>query len=168
LDRAALGRAVFGKPEALKTLERIVHPLVAEAQAAFLRRHRQARRPFVLLDVPLLFERGGWRRVDGIVVVSAPRHVQRARVLARPGMTAEKFAAILAAQMPDREKRSRADFVIPTGLGRRRSLLAVRRLSACLSRAGVRYCRQCAKSSLTPKRRASTPNRATASARSVR
>lgn len=154
LDRAALGRAVFGKPDALKALERIVHPLVAEAQAGFLRRHRQARRPFVILDVPLLFERGGWKRVDGIVVVSAPRHVQRARVLARPGMTAEKLDAILAAQMADAEKRRRADFVVETGLGRRRSLMTVRRLTTCLSRASVRYCRQCVKSSSTPKRRA--------------
>ena len=165
LDRTALGKAVFGKPEELKKLERIVHPLVAERQAAFLRRHRQSRTPFVILDIPLLFERGGWQRVDGIIVVSAPHRVQRARVLARPGMTAEKFAAIRASQTPDREKRARADWVIETGLGKRRSLRAVRRLTACLSRAGVRYCRQCVKLSSTPKRRVSTPKTATGSAK---
>ena len=168
LDRAALGKAVFGKPEALKKLERIIHPLVAESQAAFLRRARQAREPFVVLDIPLLFERGGWKRVDGIVVVSAPFHVQRSRVLRRPGMTEEKFRSIFAAQTPDAEKRARADWVVPTGLGRRHSLVIVKRLSACLRRHSVRYCRRCVRSSSTPKRRASTRTPATGSAKSER
>ncbi len=154
LDRAALGKAVFGKPEALQRLEEIMHPLVAEAQADFLLRARQARAPFVILDIPLLFEKGGWRRVDGIITVSAPPHVQAARVLRRPGMTPEKFGNIRAAQMPDAEKRARSDFVIETGMGKRRSFLAVRRITACLRGDSVRYCRQCVKSSSTRKRRA--------------
>ncbi|MEE4348963.1 MAG: dephospho-CoA kinase [Pacificimonas sp.] len=166
LDRAALGKAVFGDPAALKRLEAIVHPLVGQAQAAFLRRHRQARQPFVVLDIPLLFEGGGWKRVDGIVVVSAPAHIQRARVLARPIMTPEKFADILKRQVPDAVKRARADFVIETGRGKRHSRLAVRRLTACLSASSVRYCRECLKSSSTPKRRGSTRMKATGSARS--
>ncbi len=113
LDRAALGAAVFGDDAALKRLEAIVHPLVGAARASFLRRHR--RRPLVVLDIPLLFEGGGAARCDAVAVVSAPAAVQRARVLARPGMTPEKFAAILARQLPDAAKRAQADVVIPTG-----------------------------------------------------
>ena len=167
LDRAALGKAVFGKPAELRKLERIVHPMVGEAQARFLRAARQARRPFVVLDIPLLFEGRGWRHVDGIAVVTAPAHVQRARVLARPGMTKEKFAAILAAQTPDREKRRRADFLIESGRGKRHTLMTVRRLTACLSKRSVRYCRQCGKSSSIRKRRASNRTRATGSWKSA-
>jgi dephospho-CoA kinase len=126
LDRVRLGAQVFGDPTALKRLERILHPLVGEAQSTFLGRHRLKRA--VVLDVPLLFEKGGWRRCDLTVVVSAPARVQRARVLARPGMTREKFAAILKTQLPDAEKRRRADVVIETGRGRRVTWLAVRRL----------------------------------------
>lgn len=113
VNRTALGEAVFGDPVAFARLEAIVHPAVAAERARFLDVNRAA--PLVVLDVPLLFEAGGWREVDRIAVVSAPADVQRARVLARPGMTAERFAAVLARQMPDAEKRSRADFVIPTG-----------------------------------------------------
>ncbi|MBZ6377634.1 dephospho-CoA kinase [Pacificimonas flava] len=154
LDRAALGKAVFGDTEALRRLERIMHPLVGDAQARFLRRYRQARTPFAVLDIPLLYEKGGWERVDGVVVVSAPPHVQRARVMARPGMTREKFENIVARQVPDAEKRRRADFVIETGLGKRRSRLAVSSLTACLKRHSVEYCRKCERSSSIPKRRA--------------
>jgi dephospho-CoA kinase len=125
LHRDKLGAHVFGNPVALKQLEHILHPLVGEAQSVFLGRHRTKRA--VVLDVPLLFEKGGWRRCDVTVVVSAPLRVQRARVLARPGMTREKFAAILKTQMPDREKRRRADVVIETGRGRRLTLQAVRK-----------------------------------------
>lgn len=125
LHRDKLGAHVFGNPVALKQLEHILHPLVGEAQSLFLGRHRAKRA--VVLDVPLLFEKGGWRRCDVTVVVSAPLRVQRARVLARPGMTREKFAAILKTQMPDHEKRRRADVIIETGRGRRVTLLAVRR-----------------------------------------
>jgi len=123
LDRVRLGAQVFGNPAALKRLEMILHPLVGEAQSAFLTRHRLKRA--VVLDVPLLFEKGGWKRCDLTVVVSAPARVQQARVLARPGMTREKFAAILKTQMSDREKRKRADVVIETGRGRRVTWQAV-------------------------------------------
>ena len=111
VDRAKLGAAVFGNDAAIKRLEAIVHPAVGEERAAFLAEHAGKR---VVFDVPLLFETGGNRNVDSIVVVSAAPDVQRARVLARPGMTPEKFAAILARQTPDAEKRARAHHVIRT------------------------------------------------------
>ncbi|MDT6939709.1 dephospho-CoA kinase [Brucella pseudogrignonensis] len=112
VDRAKLSAAVLGKPEALKKLESIIHPLVHEEEAAFLARARADGADIALIDIPLLFETGGNNRVDKVAVVSAPADIQRARVLARPGMTEEKFAAILARQMPDAEKRARADFII--------------------------------------------------------
>jgi dephospho-CoA kinase len=115
IDRVALSARVVGKPDEIKRLEAIVHPLVREAQIQFLQDQRDAGAEVVVLDIPLLFEGGGAKFVDKTVVVSAPADVQRARVLARPGMTAEKFEAILALQMPDAEKRARADFVIDTG-----------------------------------------------------
>jgi dephospho-CoA kinase len=115
VDRAALSARVVGNPEALRRLESIVHPLVRQAQAEFLREHRAAGARCVVLDIPLLFESGGAQGVDKVVVVSAAPEVQRARVLARPGMTEQKFEGILARQMPDEEKRRRADFVIDTG-----------------------------------------------------
>lgn len=124
LDRAALGQRVFGDPAALARLTAILHPLVAAARARFLRRHASAR--LVVLDIPLLFETGGDRAVDAVAVVSAPARVQRARVLARPGTTPAKFAAIVARQMPDAEKRRRADYLIPTGRGRRATFDSVR------------------------------------------
>lgn len=122
IDRKALGDRVFGNPAALAALEAILHPRVRRAALAFLR--RQARRgvPLAVLDIPLLFETGGEALCDAVVLVSAPARVQAARVLSRPGMTAEKFAAVKAQQMPDAEKRRRADFVVPTGLGRRETL----------------------------------------------
>jgi dephospho-CoA kinase len=126
LHREKLGAAVFGDHARLRQLEQILHPLVAEAQSRFLGAHRL--KPAIVLDVPLLFERGGWRRCHLTVVVSAPFRVQRARVLARPGMTPAKFAGILKGQMPDREKRRRADVVIETGRGRRHTWLAVRQI----------------------------------------
>ncbi|WP_310498582.1 dephospho-CoA kinase [Sandarakinorhabdus sp.] len=132
LYREKLGAHVFGDRAGLKRLEMILHPLVAEAQSAFLGAHRQ--KDAVVLDVPLLFEKGGWRHCHVTVVVSAPARVQRARVLARPGMTADKLAGILKSQMPDRDKRRRADVVIETGRGRRHTLHAVRKLVAALRR----------------------------------
>lgn len=117
VDRERLAGAVLGRPEALRDLERIVHPLVRADADAFLARHREAGAPVALLDIPLLFETGGEGRVDRIVVVTAAPEIQRERVLARPGMTKEKFEAILAHQVPDAEKRRRADFVIDTGEG---------------------------------------------------
>jgi dephospho-CoA kinase len=122
IDRAALGRRVFGDAAALRRLEHILHPMVRADTARFLGRMRARREPLVVLDIPLLFETGGEHRCDAIVVVSAPAFLQRARVLGRPGMSASRFAAILAKQMPDAEKRRRADFVVPTGLGRRETL----------------------------------------------
>lgn len=117
VDRAELASRVLGNPEALARLENIVHPLVRADADAFVARHREAGTPLVVLDIPLLFETGGEDRVDKIVVVTAPPEVQRRRVLARPGMTEEKFTAILAKQVPDAEKRRRADFIIDTGEG---------------------------------------------------
>ncbi len=131
VDRAALREAVFDDPAALKRLEAIVHPAVAEERRRFLDANRD--RPLVVLDVPLLFEAGGWRQVDKIAVVSAPAEVQRARVLARPGMTPERFESILAKQMPDGEKRERADLVIPTGGSLDATRAAVRAVIACLA-----------------------------------
>ena len=115
VDRPALREAVLGDPEKLRQLEGIVHPLVGAEARAFLARHRQA--PLVVLDIPLLFETGGQARCDAVLVVTAPPEVQRARVLARPGMTEAALAAILAKQMPDAEKRARADHVIATSRG---------------------------------------------------
>jgi dephospho-CoA kinase len=118
IDRAALGRRAFADAKALTRLERILHPLVRQSQQRFLAAARGRREPLVVLDVPLLFEGGGEARCDKVLVVSAPAAVQRARVMARPGMTEARFRAILAKQMPDREKGRRADYVVPTGLGR--------------------------------------------------
>ena len=114
VDRAALSHRVVGDAAALKQLEEIVHPLMGEARAAFFDAARQAGKVLVLVDVPLLFETGGEAKVDVVVVVSAPAEQQRDRVLAREAMTPEKFAAILARQMPDAQKRARATWVIET------------------------------------------------------
>jgi dephospho-CoA kinase len=126
IDRAELGRRVFDDKAALRRLEQILHPLVRAESERFLRRMAARGVPLVVLDIPLLFESGGERRCDAVIVVSAPEFLQRARVLARPGMSESRLAAILAKQMPDRDKRRRADFVVPTGLGRR---LTLRRLA---------------------------------------
>jgi dephospho-CoA kinase len=125
VDRRALGRRAFDDPAALARLEAILHPMVRTLQRRFLARCAGARRPLVVLDIPLLYETGGERRVDAVAVVSAPPFVQAQRLHRRPGMSPARVAAIRARQMPDAEKRRRADFVIPTGLERRRSLLAV-------------------------------------------
>lgn len=136
VDRAALGGIVFGDGAALARLEAIVHPLVRAEERAFLRRARRRRLGIAVLDVPLLFETGGAARCDAIAVVHAPAFVQAARVLRRPGMTRARLGDILARQMPSREKCHRADAVIPTGLGHRQSLIAVRRLVRTLRRLG--------------------------------
>jgi dephospho-CoA kinase len=114
VDREALGAVVFGDPAALARLEAIVHPAVRVARRDFLRDHAGAK--LVVLDIPLLFEKGGAEEVDAVAVVSAPPELQRARVLARHGMTPERFDRILALQLPDAEKRARADYVIDTGI----------------------------------------------------
>jgi len=117
VDRVKLGARVLGDAAALKQLEAIIHPLVRADADAFLAKHRNADESIAVLDIPLLFETGGRGRVDKVVVVTAPAEVQRQRVLARPGMTEEKLAAILAKQVPDEEKRKLADFIIDTGQG---------------------------------------------------
>ena len=126
VDRPKLGAAVFGDAERLKALEAIVHPAVAAMRAQFLADH--AERPLVVFDIPLLYEKGGWQGVDAVLVVSASQQAQRARVLARPGMTEAKFEQILALQVPDAEKRARADFVIDTGTSLAETRHAVQRL----------------------------------------
>jgi dephospho-CoA kinase len=131
VDRGALAERVLGEPEALRRLEALVHPAVARERGLFLARNASS--PLVVLDIPLLFEAGGSGQVDRIAVVSAPAEVQRDRVLARPGMTGEKFERILARQLPDEEKRARADFIIPTGGSLEETRRAVRRILACLA-----------------------------------
>jgi dephospho-CoA kinase len=123
VDRARLGAAVLGKPEALRRLEAIIHPLVREEEEAFLARCRREGAGLAVIDVPLLFETGGEARCDAVLVVTAPAEVQRERVLARPGMSAEKLDAVLSRQMPDAEKRRRAHFLVDTSRG----LMAARR-----------------------------------------
>lgn len=117
VDRPKLSERVLGRPHAMRRLESVVHPLVREEEVAFLRRAVAERYPLVVLDVPLLFETGGESRCDAVLVVTADPDVQETRVLARPGMTAQKFAAIRAKQMPDAEKRRRAHFIVDTGHG---------------------------------------------------
>jgi dephospho-CoA kinase len=117
VDREKLGQRVLGDPAALKRLESIVHPLVAEARDRFLAEAERRGAKVALLDIPLLYETGGDRRCEAVVVVSAPAEVQRQRAFERPEMTEAKFQAILAKQMPDSEKRRRADFVVDTSRG---------------------------------------------------
>lgn len=128
VDRQALGAQVFGDPAARRRLEAILHPRVRASTRRFLAQHARARTPLVVLDIPLLFETGGERNVDAVLVVSAPAFIQRQRVMARAGMTHEKFAGILKSQMPDREKRRRADYVVETGIGKHYTWCALRRI----------------------------------------
>jgi dephospho-CoA kinase len=117
VDRARLSHLVVGKPDELKKLEAIVHPLVGESRVGFFQKAVAEGADIVILDIPLLFETGGEKRMDAVVVVSAPADLQRQRVMARPGMDEAKLDAILARQMADAEKRARAHFVIDTGRG---------------------------------------------------
>ncbi|HVR90062.1 MAG TPA: dephospho-CoA kinase [Novosphingobium sp.] len=126
VDRPRLGTFVFGDADALKKLEGIVHPAVSKLREAFLERHKSA--PLVVFDIPLLFEKGRSGEVDAVLVVSASPEAQRARVLARPGMSEEKFAKILGLQVPDADKRARADHVIDTGTSLAATRHAVQRL----------------------------------------
>jgi dephospho-CoA kinase len=128
VDRAALGKAVLADRGKLAALEAAVHPLVGRERDRFLRWAQRRGARLVVMDVPLLFETGGEKRVDATCVVSAPAFVQARRVLARPGMTPEKLAHIRSRQMADAEKRRRADFVIPTGIGKAVTWRAVRAL----------------------------------------
>lgn len=133
IDRQKLSRHLARRPEDFRKLETIVHPLVRAEQQNFLDEARRRKAPLAVLDIPLLFETGRDRDVDEIVVVSAPAAVQRERVLARPGMTAEKFATILARQLPDAEKRARADFIVDSSRGFDHARAEVRRIIAELS-----------------------------------
>jgi dephospho-CoA kinase len=137
IDRAVLRDAVLGDPARLKQLEKIIHPLVRQAQTRFLQRARRAGAPIVVLDIPLLFETGEPSRVPFIVVVSAPAAVQLARVRRRRTLSAAQIRAILDRQMPDREKRRRANLVIQTGLSRRHAQSQIARLIARLRPARV-------------------------------
>ncbi|MGI6855615.1 dephospho-CoA kinase [Mesorhizobium sp. 1B3] len=128
VDRTRLAKRVLGDPAAIRKLEGLIHPLVRRDADAFLETHRRAGAALVVLDIPLLFETGGRSRVDKVVVVTAPPEIQRERVLARPGMTEEKFGAILAKQVPDGEKRRAADFIIDTGSGMEAARSAVREI----------------------------------------
>jgi dephospho-CoA kinase len=128
LDRSALRAAVLSNPSALRRLEAIMHPLVRQEEAKFLRAARRRRARIAVLDIPLLFETGGADRVDLVVVVSAPASVQTARVRRRGRMNNAEIAAVLARQMPDAERRRRADRVVRTGLSRHYAQMALRRL----------------------------------------
>lgn len=132
VDRAELSRCVLGLPHEMKKLEAIVHPLVGQAQIAFLKKAAAEGHHMVVLDIPLLYETGGETRVDVVVVVSAPYHIQEQRVLARPGMDAAKFAAIHAKQVHDDEKRRRADFIVETDKGLDHAFAQVEKIVATL------------------------------------
>jgi dephospho-CoA kinase len=130
VDREALARRLSNDPAALRRLERLVHPLVAADRDAFLARARAEGAKVAVLDVPLLFEAGFADAVDAVVVASASAAVQRARVMDRPGMTAERLEALMSRQMPDAEKRARADFVVDTGQGLEHARVQVRQILA--------------------------------------
>ena len=134
VNRATLAERVLAEPAKLRRLEALIHPAVAEAREHFLAEHTDA--AVVVLDIPLLFEKGGAEWVDRIAVVSADPEVQRVRTLARPGMTPEKYLRILSHQMPDSEKRARADFVIPTDCSLEETRASVRHILACLGAGG--------------------------------
>jgi dephospho-CoA kinase len=135
VDRQKLGAAVFGNPEALKRLEAIVHPEVAELRRAFLADNAEA--PLIVFDIPLLYEKTGQHGLDAVVVVSAPAEVQRKRVLARPGMTEQKFEQILALQVPDAQKREMADYMLDTGTSLAETRHTVQRLVHALTAAEI-------------------------------
>ena len=126
VDRQKLGAAVLGDPAALQRLEELIHPAVAELRQAFLEKYRD--QPLILFDIPLLFEKGGAKGVDHIIVVSAGPGQQRARVLARPGMTEQRYEQILSLQMPDADKRQKADSVIDTSLPKAETRQQVQKL----------------------------------------
>lgn len=164
VDRKVLRERVVKNPDAMKKLESIVHPIIASANKAFLDKARADGADIVLLDIPLLYETGGDKRVDAVAVVTAPASVQKRRVMARGGMTEAEFEAILARQIPDSDKRRRADFVINTGFGFPYAEAQVDAILVALrsgGRSGVKQDTACAKSSSIPKQPASTPRRAT-------
>ena len=135
IDRRELSQRAFDDPRVLRKLEQILHPMVRAAERRFLKLQRAGRRKLVVLDIPLLYETGGEKRCDATLVVTAPRVVQLQRVLSRQHMSLRKLHGIEARQMPDREKRRRADFVIPTGLGKRPTWVALRKAVTAMCRA---------------------------------
>ena len=128
IDRKELGRRVFADPAALKRLETILHPMVRDQERTFLEAARARGYPIAVLDIPLLYETGGERRCDAVIVVTAPQFLQDQRVLKRPGMSRARLNEIVNKQIPDVEKRRRADFVVPTGLGKRASRVVLARI----------------------------------------
>ena len=152
VDRQKLAKQVFDDPAALARLEALLHPRVRAEARRFLSLHARRRSPVVVLDIPLLFETGGERLCDAVIVVTAPRSIQAARVLSRPGMTEERFEAILAKQMSDRDKRRRADFVVPTGRSKGETL---RNMRAIVRLMGRRKARHWPPSAYRPRRRKS-------------
>ncbi len=126
LDRYELGKAVFAQPEKLQKLEAIIHPKVWQAQREFIKKQSRLGAKAVLFDIPLLYETGAEARMDYVIVATAPAAIQKARTMKRPGMTEEKFKRILKRQMPDSQKRKRADFIVHTGEGRAKSLKEVK------------------------------------------
>ncbi len=128
IDRKELGRRVYADPADLKRLESILHPMVREQERIFLRTARARGYPVVVLDIPLLYETGGEKRCDAVIVVTAPKFLQDQRVLKRPGMSRQRLDEIVSKQMPDAEKRRRADFVVQTGMGKRASRDALARI----------------------------------------
>ena len=143
VDRAALRRAVLSDPEALTRLEHILHPMVEAEERAFIARARRAGERAVVLDIPLLFETGGDRRVDTVVVVSAPRPIQIYRVRLRRRMSRADIEAVIARQMPDREKRGRAGIVVRTGLSRNHTVRALKRFIRRIRHADVAFAGSC-------------------------
>jgi dephospho-CoA kinase len=150
IDRQRLGQRVFRDPPALRRLEGIIHPMVRRAELRFVAQERARRSRLVVLDIPLLFEAGGVERCNVVLVVSAPARLQRERVMRRPGMSEGRFADILRAQVPDREKRRRADFVVATALGRSVTFRRLKAIVRTLRRGDLprshRGKRACAKS----------------------
>lgn len=138
INRAALARIVFADPEKRRALEAILHPLVRDSQNRFLALQQRRRAAMAVLDIPLLFETGAESRVDYTIVVTAPAFIQRQRVMARPGMTEEAFYRRLASQMPDAEKRRRADFIVQTGNGRACTYRALQKIVRDLNTQEIR------------------------------
>ena len=134
VDRAKLSARVVGDDAAIKKLETIVHPLVRQAEERFLAEAERKGAKVAVLDIPLLYETGGEKRCDAVVVVSAPVGTQRARVLERPGMTEQKFQALVAKQLPDAEKRARADFIVDSGQGLEAARTQVREILAAVAK----------------------------------
>lgn len=137
INRKALGKIVFSDGALRERLEGVLHPLVRKSQEEFLKLCRSKGAEIVVLEIPLLFETGADRRVDAVIVASAPAFLQKQRVLARPGMDEARYEAILSRQMPDAEKRVRADYVLHTGLGRAHSMSALRRIFIALRGEGL-------------------------------